>query len=234
MEAVKLGSMTQQAPGPFIRFLARAVKSVHIAGLPRDPRQPARDGAKAPERDWEPFGHDLGRAVRKFKDGAGLRDDRPWTRQARSEAKSTSLRGEFECLAQAGDTRRRTRRQSGPDAQQVGLLCADWARLLATLVSVIVAVVLPGNAAQAQIQSNEVKTLLRHERILDGICRGRIPDSPHAHDKRAATCCGRTLMNVRLNQLGWCFGKRGQTGADQRWHRCSRESHRNHPSNYCS
>jgi hypothetical protein len=52
------------------------------------------------------------------------------------------------------------------------------------LVSVIMAVVLPGNAAQAQIQSNEVKTLLRYERILDGICRGRIPDSRHAHDKR--------------------------------------------------
>ena len=104
----------------------------------------------------------------------------------------------------------------------------------ATLVSVIMAVVLPANAAQGQIQSNEVKTLLRYERILDGVCRGRIPDSPHAHDKRAATCCGRTLMNVRLNQLGWCYGKRGQTGADQRWHRCTRESHRNHPSNYCS
>lgn len=68
-EAVKLGSMTQQAPSPFIRFLARAVKSVRNAGLPRDRRQPARDGAKAPERDWEAFGHDLGRAVRKFKDG---------------------------------------------------------------------------------------------------------------------------------------------------------------------
>ena len=65
-EAVKLGSMTEQAPSPFIRFLARAVKSVRNAGLPRDPR--ARDGAKAPERDWEAFGHDLGRAVRKFKD----------------------------------------------------------------------------------------------------------------------------------------------------------------------
>jgi len=104
----------------------------------------------------------------------------------------------------------------------------------ATLVGVILAAVLPVNAVQSQSQSKEVMTLLRYEKLLDGICRSHIPDSPHAHDKRAAACCGRTLMNVRLNQLGWCYGKRGQTGADQRWHRCTRESHRNHPSNYCS
>jgi hypothetical protein len=68
-KAVKLGSMTHQAPSPFIRFLARAVKSVRNAGLPRDPMQPGKDGAKAPERDWEALGRDLGRAVRNFKDG---------------------------------------------------------------------------------------------------------------------------------------------------------------------
>ena len=103
----------------------------------------------------------------------------------------------------------------------------------ATLVGAILAAVLPVNAVQSQSQSKEVMTL-RYEKLLDGICRSHIPDSPHAHDRRAAACCGRTLMNVRLNQLGWCYGKRGQTGADQRWHRCTRESHRNHPSNYCS
>ena len=68
-QAIKLGSMTQQAPSPFIRFLARVVKSVRAAGLRRAPTQPGKDGAKAPERDWEALGRDLARAVRNFKDG---------------------------------------------------------------------------------------------------------------------------------------------------------------------
>jgi hypothetical protein len=68
-EAINLGSMTQKAPSPLIRFLVRAVKSVRAAGLPRAPTQPGKDGAKAPERDWEALGRDLGRAVRNFKDG---------------------------------------------------------------------------------------------------------------------------------------------------------------------
>jgi hypothetical protein len=62
--------MTQQAPSPFVRFLVRAVRSVRAAGLPRAPTQSEKDGVKAPERDWEALGRDdLGRAVRKFKDG---------------------------------------------------------------------------------------------------------------------------------------------------------------------
>ena len=69
--ADKLGSMDQpQKPiSPFMRFLARTVRSVRAAGLPRDPAQEGKDGAKAPKRDWEAFARDLGRAVRKFKDG---------------------------------------------------------------------------------------------------------------------------------------------------------------------
>ena len=51
------------------------MRSVRAAGLPRDPAQEGnvpqegKVGAKAPERDWEAFARDLGRAVRKFKDG---------------------------------------------------------------------------------------------------------------------------------------------------------------------
>ena len=71
----------QKPISPFMRFLARTVRSVRAAGLPRDPAQEGKDpqegkdsqegkdGAKAPERDWEAFARDLGRAVRKFKDG---------------------------------------------------------------------------------------------------------------------------------------------------------------------
>ena len=67
----KLGFMDQsQKPiSPFMRFLARTVRSVRAAGPSRHPTQEGKGGATAPERDWEAFARDLGRAVRKFKDG---------------------------------------------------------------------------------------------------------------------------------------------------------------------
>lgn len=50
---------------PFIRLLVKAVRSVRAAGLRRDPEE-----AKTASRpDWESFGRDLGRAVRKLRDG---------------------------------------------------------------------------------------------------------------------------------------------------------------------
>ena len=50
-----------------MRFLVTAVKWVRAAGLPRDPNEPAKP--KASPQDWESLGRDLGRAVRKFRDG---------------------------------------------------------------------------------------------------------------------------------------------------------------------
>ncbi len=52
-------------------------------------------------------------------------------------------------------------------------------------------------------------------------------------EQRSAACCGRTLTGVRLNQLGWCYGKQGQIGADMRWHRCTSASQRHTPKDYC-
>jgi hypothetical protein len=52
---------------PFMRFLVTTVKWVRAAGLPRDPNGPSKP-AKTPQ-DWESLGRDLGRAVRKFRDG---------------------------------------------------------------------------------------------------------------------------------------------------------------------
>ena len=51
-----------------MRFVVTAVKWVRAAGLPRDPNEPAKP-AKTPQ-DWETLGRDLGRAVRKFRDGS--------------------------------------------------------------------------------------------------------------------------------------------------------------------
>ena len=52
---------------PVVRFLVRAVKAVRAGGLKRAPADPA--GEQKGAGDWEALGRDLGRAVRKFKDG---------------------------------------------------------------------------------------------------------------------------------------------------------------------
>ena len=57
---------------PFMRFLVTAAKWVRAAGLPRDPNEPPKP--KASPQEWETLGRDLGRAVRKFRDGGRTGD----------------------------------------------------------------------------------------------------------------------------------------------------------------
>jgi hypothetical protein len=53
-----------------MRLLVRAAKSIRAAGLKPDPsKQETGSAGKTVERDWESLGRDLGRAVRKFRDG---------------------------------------------------------------------------------------------------------------------------------------------------------------------
>jgi hypothetical protein len=55
-----------------MRLLVRAAKSIRAAGLKPDPstaKEAAESAGKPVERDWEGIGRDLGRAVRKFRDG---------------------------------------------------------------------------------------------------------------------------------------------------------------------
>ena len=62
---------------PFVRFLVRTAKAIRAAGLTPAPPEPAKDGSPAPQKtggDWESLGRDLGRAVRKFKDGGTPRN----------------------------------------------------------------------------------------------------------------------------------------------------------------
>jgi len=47
--------------------LGASLAAACAAGLPRDPNEPAKP--KASPQDWESLGRDLGRAVRKFRDG---------------------------------------------------------------------------------------------------------------------------------------------------------------------
>jgi hypothetical protein len=91
--------------------------------------------------------------------------------------------------------------------------------------SMVMAATLLASAAQAQ--SPEVERLMRRNQVLDGICRG---SSGAASDQ---ACCERTKVGVRLNRLGWCYGKHEQIGADMRWHRCTSTSQRHNLSDYC-
>lgn len=55
---------------PFVRFLVSTVRAARAAGLRRDPAEKAVEKT----RDWESFGRDLGRAVRKLRDSDKQRD----------------------------------------------------------------------------------------------------------------------------------------------------------------
>jgi len=58
---------------PLVRFLVRTVKAVRAGGLKPAPPEQTEDGSPAspkPGGDWEGLGRDLGRAVRRFRDGS--------------------------------------------------------------------------------------------------------------------------------------------------------------------
>jgi hypothetical protein len=100
-----------------------------------------------------------------------------------------------------------------------------------TIPLALIALVVLASSAVAQAQTKEVQGLLRHAGTLNEMCRGGM-DDPKQTD---AACCARTWVGIRLNQLGWCYGARGQIGAEMRWHRCTGRSYRTDPAdpNFC-
>ncbi|PZR93485.1 MAG: hypothetical protein DI537_10205 [Stutzerimonas stutzeri] len=77
------------------------------------------------------------------------------------------------------------------------------------------------NAVAAIAQSrNDPKTMQRLWFEANGACRGGSGDDPKTH----LACDEREAYAKRLNQLGWCYGKKGEFGYQQKWHRCSRNS----------
>jgi hypothetical protein len=56
------------------------------------------------------------------------------------------------------------------------------------------------------------------ERQLNSLCRDATTDD----EKLVLTVCDiRGRLAKALNRRGYCYGMRGQTGAEQRWHRCT-------------
>lgn len=54
----------------------------------------------------------------------------------------------------------------------------------------------------------------------NGHCRSGPPDQPSID----AECERRGRLDGRLSQIGWCYGLKGQAGADYKWHRCGPQS----------
>jgi len=54
------------------------------------------------------------------------------------------------------------------------------------------------------------------------MCRGWSGDDPHTDE----ACAVREKTGHLLGRLGWCYGKKGQSGAEMGWHRCGKGSYR--------
>jgi hypothetical protein len=57
---------------------------------------------------------------------------------------------------------------------------------------------------------------------LNGICRGS--SAPDDVDKLDAICAIRDRLGTVLSKRGYCYGMKGQTGGDMKWHRCTARS----------
>ena len=73
-------------------------------------------------------------------------------------------------------------------------------------------------AAMAQAMSED--ELLADYRSLNSACRGGSGDDPRT--QRA--CAERDRIVAALQQAGYCYGRRGQVGAQMSWHRCGADS----------
>lgn len=68
----------------------------------------------------------------------------------------------------------------------------------------------------------DVKQIVGAWSVANGNCRGGEPNSL----KTQAECERRASLGGRLDQVGWCYGHKGEVGADYKWHRCSPTSNR--------
>lgn len=73
-------------------------------------------------------------------------------------------------------------------------------------------------AGVAVAQSGDA--LIARYSSLNSACRGGSGDSPRT--QRA--CAERDQVVAALQQAGYCYGRRGQIGAQMSWHRCGADS----------
>lgn len=64
----------------------------------------------------------------------------------------------------------------------------------------------------------DVKALIYEYEELNSTCRGGSGDSPET----MAACENRDAFYPKIKKRGWCWGKEGQLGYEQRWGKCSK------------
>jgi len=66
------------------------------------------------------------------------------------------------------------------------------------------------------------QNLIAKVKLLNDQCRGGSGDDP----KTLEACESRDTLNIKLNQLGWCYGKKSDAGYQMKWHQCEINSNR--------
>jgi Bacterial SH3 domain len=86
----------------------------------------------------------------------------------------------------------------------------------AAATTALLLLVCNSTAGQAQRRPEPAATLIELWDDANDRCRGGSGDSA-ATD---AACIEREKLGEKLDGLDWCYGMRGQIGADMSWHRC--------------
>jgi hypothetical protein len=98
--------------------------------------------------------------------------------------------------------------------------------ILATFILVTAGIVaiwyFGNNNNQEKNGSVDIFKLLAQEREANDRCRGGSGNDPQTF----AACSTRDALVVKLNKLGWCYGKRNQSGYQMSWHQCDANSNR--------
>ena len=91
-----------------------------------------------------------------------------------------------------------------------------WTQWLVLLATTLV-FMLP---ATAKAQTQPADDVVEIARGLNGLCRGLTGDTPHLDQ----ICDLRDKAFRAATKMGYCYGKKGQYGAQMEWHRCTKDS----------
>ena len=81
---------------------------------------------------------------------------------------------------------------------------------------------LPLLAGPVLAQGLDAQALIRAERAANGACRGGSGDAPGTQQ----ACGRRDALGQVLGEIGWCYGREGEAGAQMSWHLCGKGSRR--------
>lgn len=82
------------------------------------------------------------------------------------------------------------------------------------LFALSLALAIPAEAAPSAEQLKQAWSM------ANGNCRGGDPESM----KSQLECDRRSRLTGRLEQLGWCYGRKDQATYQYRWHHCTAQS----------